>query len=241
MKKIKEKFKVYHDVFDIITVKSLQKLNSNGYFDYIEREISVGKEANVFLAKKNNDYVILKIYRIAVMDFKKLKDYFLLDPRFPKVRNSRYDLIFNWTKKEYRNLVKAYSSTVRTPTPITYYKNVLIESFIGEKEAAPKLKDKIPENPEEFFEDLIKNFEKLVFKARVIHGDLSEYNILNYKEKPYIIDFSQSIPAYSPQAYELLKRDLEKISRFFKKFIEEKKIKEIEKHFLDKFKEEFLF
>jgi len=240
LKKIKEKFKVYHDVFEPITIKALQKLNLNGYFDYIEKEISVGKEANVFLAKKDNDFVVLKIYRIAVMDFKKLKDYFLMDPRFPKVRNSRYDLIFNWTKKEYRNLVKAYSNLVRTPTPITCYKNVLIESFIGENNPAPKLKDKTPENPEDFFEDLVKNVEKLVFKAKVIHGDLSEYNILNYKEKPYIIDFSQSVPFYSPQAYELLKRDIEKIKRFFKKLIEEKKLKEFEDYILNKFREELI-
>jgi RIO kinase 1 len=240
LKKSKEKFKVYHDVFEPITIKALQKLNINGYFDYIEKEISIGKEANVFLAKKGDEKVVLKIYRIAVMDFKKLKDYFLMDPRFPKVRNSRYDLIFNWTKKEYRNLVKAYSNLVRVPTPITSYKNVLIESFIGDEIPAPKLKDEIPENPEDFFEDLIENVEKLVFNAKVIHGDLSEYNILNYKERPVIIDFSQSLPAYSPQAYQLLKRDLEKVEKFFKKYLKEDKVKEKINKILNRFKEEIL-
>ncbi len=238
---MKEKFKVYHDVFEPITIKALQKLQANGYFDSIIKEISIGKEANVFLARKDNDFVVLKIYRIAVMDFKKLKDYFLLDPRFPKVRNSRYDLIFNWTKKEYRNLVKSYKNNVRTPTPIHSYKNVLIEEFIGEKEnliPAPKLKDALPEDPEEFFNDLMENIERMVLKAGVIHGDLSEYNILNFQEKPYIIDFSQSIPSYSPKAYELLKRDLEKIEKFFSKIMSREKVQNKTKEILEKFKEQ---
>jgi RIO kinase 1 len=235
---MKEKFKVYHDVFEPITIKALQKLQANGYFDYIVKEISIGKEANVFLAKKDNKDLAIKIYRIAVMDFKKLKDYFLLDPRFPKVRNSRYDLIFNWTKKEYRNLVKAYKEGVRVPTPITSYKNVLIEEFIGNNSIpAPKLKDELPEDIEEFFYDLMKNVRKMVLKAGIIHGDLSEYNILNFKEKPFIIDFSQSIPYYSPKAIELLKRDLEKINNFFSKFLEKEKVQEETKKILEEFKE----
>jgi RIO kinase 1 len=239
---MKEKHKVKNDVFEITTLKALQKLKSQGLFDKLVKEISLGKEANVFLVEKEDEFRIAKIYRIAVMDFKKLKDYFLLDPRFRKVKSSRYDLIFNWCKKEYRNLIRCYENNVSVPTPLGYNKNVIIEELVGDKRKgipAPRLKEKIPENIESFFIGLVENIKKMVFDAEVIHGDLSEYNILNHNEKPIIIDLSQSVPSNSYYAYELLKRDLEKIKRFFSKYLDKEFVQEKLNEIMEKYREKY--
>ena len=237
---MREKYKVKNDVFEITTLKVLNKLKNQGLFDKLVGEISVGKEANVYLIEKEGEFRIAKIYRIAVMDFKKLKDYFLLDTRFNKIKSSRYDLIFNWCRKEYRNLVRCYKNEVKIPTTLGYFKNVIIEELIGNKEigeVAPKLKDKLPKDIEEFFNELLINLKKMIFEAQVIHGDLSEYNILNYKDKPVIIDLSQSIPLNSFRSFELFKRDLNKLYNFFSKYLDkkmvEKKLKELENKFFE--------
>ncbi len=242
---MKEKHKVWNDVFEIITLKSLNKLKAQGLFDRIIREVSLGKEANVFLVEKEGEFSIAKIYRIAVMDFKKLKNYFLADPRFGKVKSSRYDLIFNWCRKEYRNLVRCYEKNVRIPAPLGYYKNVIIEELIGDKRKgliAPRLKDYLPERSKmvTFFLELMENVEKMVFDASIVHGDLSEYNILVWKDKPVIIDLSMSLPADSLFSFELLKRDLTKIKNFFVKYLPSGFIDEKIKEIVEKFKKKFI-
>jgi len=63
---------------------------------------------------------------------------------------------------------------------------------------------------------VLENMKKLN-NAGLVHGDLSEYNILNYDEKPYFIDFSQSTLLKSESSGDLLKRDIKNISRFFTK------------------------
>ena len=90
---------------------------------------------------------------------------------------------------------------------------------------------------EKFFNELLINLKKMVFEAQIVHGDLSEYNILNYKDKPVIIDLSQSIPLNSFRSFELFKRDLNKLYNFFSKYLDkkmvEKKLKELENKFFE--------
>jgi RIO kinase 1 len=58
---------------------------------------------------------------------------------------------------------------------------------------------------------------KKLYRANLVHGDLSEYNILIKNREPYIIDISQGVPLDHPLAEELLQRDVKNISRFFNK------------------------
>ena len=64
---------------------------------------------------------------------------------------------------------------------------------------------------------VIKYIKQLYQKADLIHGDLSEYNIMIWENEPVIFDVSQAVPSTHPLAENLLKRDLENINRFFKK------------------------
>jgi len=214
-RKTKEEWKIYKNVFDSATILNLLKLNSQGHFDGLESPIALGKEANIFTALKGKQRIIIKIYRVENCNFNKMYEYIAPDPRFPGLKKRRRLIIFSWVQREYRNLLKA-RQVIRVPTPITVKDNVLLMEFIGRKEPAPLLKDAPPRNPKKFFKMIISNI-KALYRAGLVHADLSEYNILNFEEEPVFIDFSQATTLNHPQAKEFLKRDIKNIVKYFKK------------------------
>ena len=215
----REKFKTFEGVFDNFTLRTLFKLSSQGYFDDIETlsPVSIGKESNVFSAIKGKEKVLVKIYRLETCDFNRMFDYIKYDPRYVGLKKQKRKIIFSWVQREYRNIIKARQAGVRVPTPYAFLNNVLLEEFIGDNEAAPKLKDQIPKNKKKFFDDLVLQIKK-IYKAGLIHADLSHFNILNYDEKPVIIDLSTCTPLDTPTAAEYLKRDVRNICNFFARY-----------------------
>ena len=123
MKQTKDKFKTFKHVFDDFTERNLFKLSSKGYFDELESPIRMGKEANIFIAKKGDKKVIIKIYRLSTCDFFKMFEYIRPDPRF-KVEKNRRKVIFAWAKREYSNLLRSRSKGIRVPTPYGYLYNI---------------------------------------------------------------------------------------------------------------------
>ncbi len=216
--KQREEYKTLKAVFDLFTEKNLFKLISQGYFDGLHSPISMGKEANIFTAKKGNDTRIVKIYRLQTCDFNRMYDYIKDDPRYADLKNKRRDVIFAWAKREYRNLLKAREAGVRVPTPYAVLFNILILEFIGDDEGiAQKLTQSPPKNAKEFFEDVVEQMKKL-YKAGLVHADLSGFNILNFNEKPVIIDMSQATPLENHNSIAYLKRDVHNICKLFQKF-----------------------
>ncbi len=230
MKKSREKFKTLKHVFDLFTEKNLFKLITQGYIDGLESPISMGKEANIFTAKKDDETRIVKIYRLQTCDFNSMYDYIGADPRYATLKRNRRQVVFAWAHREYRNLLKAREAEVRVPTPYAVLSNILIMEFIGNDGAAQKIKDDPPENPEEFFKETIEQMKKL-YKAGLVHADLSGFNILNYNQKPVFIDVSQATVLDNPNVEEYLKRDVYNICTLFRKWKvkadEEKVIKQI--------------
>src|SRR3989344_6434433 len=114
----KEKFKTYGNVFDEKTLRTLFKLEGEGYFEEIKSPISIGKESNVFTAiKKDGSYCIIKIYRVNSADFKKMYKYIVSDSRFEGLNNNRRKVIFAWAQREYRNLMIANQAGADVPLP----------------------------------------------------------------------------------------------------------------------------
>jgi len=214
----REKFKTMHHVFDEFTNRTLFKLISRGYFEGLESPVSTGKESNVFSAiRKDGTKAIVKIYRLETCDFNRMYDYIKDDPRFLNLKRGKRNIIFSWVQREYRNLLKAREANVSVPTPLVFINNTIVLEFIGDSSfIAPKLKDAAPKNPKEFFEKIILNIKKL-YKARLVHGDLSAFNILNYRENPVFIDFSQCTTLDCSRAQEFLERDVRNVCNFFKK------------------------
>jgi len=218
MPRQKEEFKTYKDVFDQSTIKTLFKLISEGKFKGLESPIFMGKEANVFTAiTKENKRIIVKIYRIQSCDFKKMYNYIRADIRFKGLKRNRIKIVYSWTQREFRNLLKAREAGVKVPTPISFANNVLLMEYIGNQQPAPRLKDQPAKEMKKFFEKTVLNMKRLYQKAEIIHGDLSAFNILNFHEKPVFIDFSQATTKKNPNATEYLERDIRNILYFFKK------------------------
>jgi len=214
-----DKFQTYKNVFDEKTLLVLAKLEGQGYFDEIKSPISIGKEANVFSAiKKDGTYVCIKIYRTFTADFKRMYRYISSDQRFKGLQKKRMQIIRAWAQREYRNLLLMHELGINAPIPYIARENVLVMEFIGDKlgNAAKRLKDDTPKKIEKFSKILINDLAKMAEK-NFFHGDLSEFNILNYKDRPILIDFSHGMKIISTEEKGLFIRDINTIKKYFSK------------------------
>jgi RIO kinase 1 len=218
-----EKRKVTENVFDEATLKAIYTLSNKGIIEALGGSISTGKEANVFLADGKEHNLAIKIYRITTSSFNSMEDYIIGDPRFRDVRHTKKDIVFAWTKKEYRNLLRASEVGIKVPKPITTERNILVMEFMGKDEKPyPLLKDvQLDEiTAKKVFDTLIDYIKKLYVDAGLVHGDLSEYNVLIETEQiePILIDMGQSVTLEHPRADQFLRRDIQNIERYFRKY-----------------------
>jgi len=207
-------------VFDERTVFLLRKLLDKQIIGEFVGIINAGKEANVYLAyDKEGNEIAIKIYKIDSNTSRWMKNYITGDPRFKKVGKNSSQIIFLWAKKEFKNLKQAYRAGLSVPQPIYVKNNVLIMEYIGDGPTpAPILKKvKSLENPEKLFDEL-HQFIKVLYKAKLVHGDLSEFNILMLDQKPTIIDISQAVSIDHPKSDQYLIRDIKNVINFFSKF-----------------------
>lgn len=218
---------VFADVFDEATLMALYELSRKGYIDALGGAFSTGKEANLFhaLAKKDDiSEIAVKIYLISTANFNAMKEYILGDPRFAGIKKTKRDVIFAWAKKEFKNLKRAEEAGVRVPKPYTTKRNILLMEFIGKDGMPmPQLKDlKLSrEEARHIFSQILGYMRLLYSEAKLVHADLSEYNILvdvNNME-PVIIDMGQSVTIEHFNAEAYLQRDVANIAKFFGKFI----------------------
>ncbi|MBY9017443.1 MAG: serine protein kinase RIO [Candidatus Lokiarchaeota archaeon] len=211
---------VIESVLDERTHELLGKLLVNGSLESITGIISAGKEANVYLAyDQNHKEVAVKIYKIDTNTSKWMRNYIIGDPRFKKVPHNISKIIFLWASKEYKNLKRAHRVGLTVPEPILIKNNVLIMEYIGFGSIpAPKLKNiKNPKDVDILFDEILKFVKDLYQNARLVHGDLSEFNILYHNQKPVIIDISQAVDIQHPKAEIYLVRDIKNIFNYFGK------------------------
>jgi len=211
---------VIESVFDERTIFNLNKILANGPLKRVEGVISAGKEANVYLAyDANGRELAIKIYKIDSNTSRWMRNYIVGDPRFNKIPHNVSKVIFLWASKEYKNLKRAYKVGLSVPEPIFIRNNILIMEYIGfESIPAPLLKDiRKPKDPLNLFSEILIFIKQLYKKAKLVHGDLSEFNILYHNQKPVIIDISQAVSIQHPKAEVYLARDIKNIFNFFTK------------------------
>jgi RIO kinase 1 len=206
------------EVFDQATRMIVFDLLNSGVLYELNGVVSSGKEARVYWAtdKEGKDLAV-KIYLTSSAEFKKgMLKYIEGDPRFKGVKRDTRSLISVWAQKEFRNLKEATEAKVPVPQPIAVKSNVVVMEFLGKAGVtAPSLKEQPPENPEEVYNLIVTYLKRLYQKAQLVHGDLSEYNIMMWKGKPVIFDMSQSVSVKHPMADFMLRRDLTNLNRFF--------------------------
>ena len=159
--------------------------------------VSAGKEARVYWGKtKAGEERAVKIYLTSSAEFKKgMMMYIEGDYRFKNIKHDTRSLISTWAQKEFRNLDEANKAKVRVPKPIAVERNIVIMEFIGKNGvSAPRLKEQPPEDPAKTYKQLLTFMKRLYQKAELVHGDLSEYNLMMWKGKLVMFDMSQSVP-----------------------------------------------
>jgi len=210
--------KVRADVFDEVTLIALYKLVHKKLISVIGGPISTGKEANVFYGEHDGRGIAIKIYRIRTANFKAMTDYLAGDRRFASVRGSRKGIVFAWTKKEYSNLARAHDAGIPVPEPLAFDRNILLMEFLGRGEVPyPQLRNAEVADYGVVYRQILGYVERLYREARLIHADLSEYNIL-YHEKPYLIAMGQAVTLDHPRAGAFLIRDIRNINRYFSRY-----------------------
>jgi len=206
------------------------------------RNIKSGKEATVFLIETVGQLRCLKVYdRLSMAT--KANSVYLFGKWFkePSVRKSitngnkfSQDLLKKiWVKREYYLLKKLSQKGVNLPKVFDYNNNSIMMEYLGTPNlAAPLIKDIdfSPDLAKLAFDEIIKSI-KIFLKNGIVHADLSEFNILWWQEKPFIIDFPQAVDIRSNSNYKLfLWKDINHIVTFFSKWIsidEEKVINDI--------------
>ena len=206
------------EVFDKKTLMTIYDFMTAGYIDSVHYPISTGKEGNVFyVTDEDGEPFALKIYRTSTSTFKRVAKYIEGDPRFRGITGNRWKMIYAWTNKEYRNLQRYTENGIRVPEPVEFDKNCLLMEYIGDKKGpAPQLRNAVMKKPNSTYKDVVGFIVNGYKKAHLVHGDLSEYNILLFRDKPILIDCGQALTADHFNAKEFLMRDIANVNRFFR-------------------------
>ncbi|RLE67594.1 MAG: serine protein kinase RIO, partial [Thermoprotei archaeon] len=192
MKKLKDSrlFEVTEEVFDYPTLMALYDLINRGIIHIVHGVVAAGKEARIYWGEnRKGEDLAIKIYLVTTAEFRKGRlKYIEGDPRFSRVPRKIRDLVKVWVAKEFKNIQVAWRVGIPAPRVYGFKDNVLVMEFLSFNRRgvpAPSIKNYPPDDPQEAF-NLIKNFIRILFlKGKLVHADLSEYNILNTGDKLY--------------------------------------------------------
>ena len=217
-------------VLDPRTRTILQKMIKKELVSEVYGVISTGKEANVYHAiSKGEDgkdlHRAIKVYKTSIMAFRDRSKYITGEYRFQRGynRNNPRAIVKLWAEKEMRNLKRIQAAGIDCPEPIYLRHNVLAMSLIGDSDGlpAPKLQTVQLDGPNvdarwrTLYIELLATMRIMYQKCRLVHGDLSGYNVLYHEGKLVIIDVSQSVEHDHPQSLEFLRKDITNVSKFF--------------------------
>lgn len=217
------------------TPKRIQPLVEEGLIDEVKRQLMSGKEATVYVVRCGDDIRCAKVYKdatersfhqaVAYQEGRRVKNSRQARAMEKGTRYGRKMAEEVWRNAEVDALYKLAAAGVRVPRPYICFEGVLLMELVVDAEgnAAPRLSEVAMTR-----EEALKNHGMLLQQvvlmlcAGIIHGDLSEYNILVDAHGPVIIDLPQAIDAAaSSVAQAMLERDVENLANFFSTFVPE--------------------
>ena len=215
--------------------KRIQPLIDDGVIDAVLSRLMSGKEADVFVVRCGSEIRCAKVYKEAMKrSFKQAVTY----QEGRKVRNSRRNRAMDkgskygrkqteeiWQNTEVDALYKLAGAGVRVPTPYGCIDGVLLMELIcdADGDVAPRLGD-VTMSPEQALEDhrLVMLYVVRMLCVGVVHGDLSEFNVLLDEQGPVIIDLPQAVnAAANNQAESMLSRDVNNMTNYYGQFAPE--------------------
>lgn len=203
------------------TLMKLEKLINKGDLEYYQGCISTGKEANVYYGKGfGGKHLAIKVYKTSILVFKDRERYINGEFRFRHgyCKSNPRKMVSIWAEKEVRNLKRIQLSGIKTPTPYLLKSNLIIMDLIGiEENAAPRLRDAEIEDYEPIYISVIFIMKTMFKSCKLVHSDLSEYNLLYHNGEIYVIDVAQAVEDDHPNALAFLKRDCININNYFHK------------------------
>ena len=210
-------------VLDPKTRMILLKMINQKMIESVNGCVSTGKEANVYHAgtKEGLDRAI-KVYKTSILVFKDRDKYVSGEFRFRNgyCRSNPRKMVRTWAEKEMRNLTRIHSCGIRCPQPFMLRSHVLVMEFIGVSGIpAPLLKEvSLSESTaRKLYLECILMIRKLYKDAKLVHADLSEFNLLFHENSIVVIDVSQSVEHDHPRAIDFLRKDCCNINHFFRK------------------------
>jgi len=211
-----EEFEVMEAVFDRLTLEAVYRLIHRKVIERIHGVVKAGKEARIYWGEApDGGELAIKIYYTATAEFRRgMMKYIDGDPRFGRVRRDTRSIIYAWAQKEFKNLTLAEEAGVNAPRPIDIYRNVLVMGFIG-RDGVPAQVE--PADPEAFYGQLLEEVRLLYAGGDLVHGDLSEYNIMVWEDAPVIFDLAQAVLRVHPLSDALLRRDIDNVNGYFDK------------------------
>lgn len=217
------------------TPSRLQPLLDEGLIDSVQRQLMSGKEAMVFVVRSGGDTVCAKVYKEAThRSFRQAVDY----TENRRTKNSRQARAMAkgtkfgrqameaaWQSAEVDALYRLAAAGVRVPRPINFHEGVLLMELVCDAagDAAPRLNDMVftPDEARAHHATLVREVVRML-AAGVVHGDLSEFNILIGADGPVIIDLPQAVDAAgNNHAPAMLERDVANLRHFFGRFAPE--------------------
>ena len=213
-----EDYEVFDNVFDIPTLMTINELRSNGVIQYIKGSLAAGKESKVYIAVTPEECLrAIKIYLTVSAEFKKRMQYIAGDPRFSDIKKGSRNLMSLWARKEYKNMLAAQAAGVKVPMPVAVQNNVLVMQFVGDNEGNPACTLIEVEVTSDDYTQAIEQMSLLYQQARLVHADLSEYNIFKTDEYIMLFDFGSAVDIKHPNSKQFLIRDVVNVNRFFAK------------------------
>ncbi|KAL9009041.1 MAG: hypothetical protein Q9173_005893 [Seirophora scorigena] len=198
--------------------------------------ISTGKEANVYHAltipqEEGSEAAVtpvqraIKVYKTSILVFKDRDKYVTGEYRFRQgySKSNNRAMVKVWAEKEMRNLKRIYAAGIPCPEPIHLRLHVLVMGFLGDRKGtpAPRLKDvelvggDVEQRWKQLYLQLLGYMRILYQTCRLVHADLSEYNVLYHEDKLWLIDVSQSVEHDHPRSLEFLRMDIKNVTDFF--------------------------
>lgn len=210
-------------VLDARISRIIYKLLNKGELTEVNGCISTGKEANVYYATGPNQELAIKIYKTSILIFKDRERYINGEFRFRHgyCKKNPRKMVAVWAEKEVRNLKRLILAGINCPKPLILKSNLIVMEFVGrDGVAAPRLKDAEVNSEEEWddiYSEILSILRTMFKKCKLVHADFSEYNILYFEGKVYIIDVAQAVEDDHINALSFLKRDCHNINAFFSK------------------------